>query len=154
TLFEHEKRDEVFVIMSFAPEFDDRWVRVIEPCIREDLGLKANRVDDNKSGESIVKDILDGIAHAKLVLADITSSPMRDHHGHVWPQRNGNVMWELGITHVMRVPDEVVVVRSDNDQSIFDLTQFRAFQYEPLDVLVARRYLAELARDRLRAVEQ
>src|SRR5262249_20798391 len=68
TLFEHQKRNEVFVIMSFAPEFDDRWVRVIEPCIREDLGLKANRVDYNCSGESIIHDILDGIAHARLVL--------------------------------------------------------------------------------------
>jgi hypothetical protein len=154
TLFEYEKRDEVFVIMSFAPEFDDRWLRVIEPCIREDLGLKPNRVDYNVSGESIVHDILDGVAHAKLVLADITSSPMRDVRGQTWPQRNGNVMWELGIAHVIRVPDEVVVIRSDNDPSIFDLTQFRAFPYDPRDVAASRQMLTMLAKDRLRAVEQ
>src|SRR5689334_10021836 len=117
SLFEHEKRAEVFVIMSFAPEFDDRWLRVIQPFIRQDLRLTPNRVDYNVSGESIVHDILDGIAHAKLVLADITSSPMRDAQDQIWPQRNGNVMWELGIAHVMRLPDEVVVIRSDNDPS-------------------------------------
>ena len=154
TLFENEKRAEVFVIMSFAPEFDDRWMRVIEPCIREDLRLKPNRVDYNVSGESIVYDILDGIAHAKLVLADITSSPMRNARGQVWPQRNGNVMWELGIAHVTRMPDEVVVIRSDNDPSIFDLTQFRAFPYDPRDVAGSRQMLTMLAKDRLRTVEQ
>jgi len=154
TLFDHQKREEIFVIMSFAPEFNDRWSRVIEPCIREDLGLNANRVDYNISGDSIVHDILDGIAHASLVFADITSSAMTDRDGNVWPQRNGNVMWELGIAHVMRVPDEVIVIRSDNDASIFDLTQFRAFSYEPRDVAGSRRMLAAIAQDRIRAVEQ
>ena len=38
-LFEHKRRNKVFVIMTFAPEFNDRWLRVIEPCIREELGL-------------------------------------------------------------------------------------------------------------------
>jgi hypothetical protein len=63
-------------------------------------------------------------------------------------------MWELGIAHVMRMPDEVVVIRSDNDPSIFDLTQFRAFPYEPRDVAGSRQMLTTLAKDRLRAVEQ
>jgi hypothetical protein len=118
TLFSHEKRNEVFVIMSFAREFGDRWRRVIEPAIREDLQLTPNRVDYNLSGESIVHDILDGIAHARLILADITSSIMTDQYGELWPQRNGNVMWELGIAHLMRLPDEVLLVRSDNGWSI------------------------------------
>lgn len=154
TLFTHETRDEVFVIMSFAPQFDDRWQHVIQPAICEDLKLTANRVDYNVSGESIMHDILDGIAHAKLILADITSSPMSDDRGCAWPQRNGNVMWELGIAHVMRLPDEVLVVRSDSDRSIFDLTQFRAFQYDPSEASNARRILVTLARDRLRAVDR
>src|ERR1700733_4122698 len=100
-LFEHQKRDEVFVIMSFAPEFEPRWRDIIEPCIREDLGLTANRVDYSNSGESVIHDILDGLAHAKVVVADITSTEMFDKRGNKWAQRNGNVMWELGIAHVM-----------------------------------------------------
>jgi hypothetical protein len=154
TLFDHERRDEVFVVMSFAPAFAERWVRVIEPMIREDLGLKAYRVDDSISGESVVKDILDGIAHARLVLADITSTWMTDPDGQAWPQRNGNVMWEVGIAHTMRMPDEVILVRSDADQSIFDLTQFRAFQYEPTNIPRARKFLKELCQDRLRSIDQ
>ena len=155
TLFDFKKSDEVFVIMSFAPEFNRRWERVIQPAITNELNLAANRVDYNDSGESIVHDIMDGIAHLRLVLADITSSPMTDRRGQVWPQRNGNVMWELGIAHVMRLADEVIVVRSDNDPSIFDLTQFRAFPYDPDDdEIEGRRILVSLSRDRLRSVDQ
>ena len=154
TLFQHTKRDEVFVIMSFAPDFCARWCEVIEPVIREDLGLVANRVDYNVSGESVVHDIMDGIAHARLVIADITSREMSDDRGCLWPQRNANVMWELGIAHIMRLPDEVLMVRSDREQSIFDLTQFRAFEYDPSDVDAARRLLRRLAEDRLRAIDQ
>ena len=154
TLFHHHKRDEVFVIMSFAPGFDSRWNDVIRPAIEADLKLTANRVDYNVSGESIVHDILDGIAHARVVLADITSTRMTDLRGTQWPQRNGNVMWEVGIAHTMRLPDEVVMVRSDNDPSIFDLTQFRAFQYDPSDPVIARSVLTSLIGDRLKSVDQ
>lgn len=152
--FNQTKRDEVFVIMSFAHEFEARWTDVIEPCIREDLKLTPNRVDYNRSGESIIHDILDGIAHARIVIADITCSMMSDRNGTIWPQRNGNVMWELGIAHTMRVPDEVITVRSDTEPSIFDLTQFRAFPYDPDDICGARRFLLQLASDRLKSVSQ
>ncbi|MBA3442505.1 MAG: hypothetical protein H0T92_21830 [Pyrinomonadaceae bacterium] len=140
--------------MSFAPEFDSRWVEIIEPLVSKQLKLKANRVDYNLSGESIVFDIMDGIAHARLVIADITSTQMSDVTGTVWPQRNGNVMWELGIAHTMRVPNDVLVIRSDNQPSIFDLTQFRAFTYDPTQVGEALHSLEFLAQDRLRATKQ
>jgi hypothetical protein len=153
-LVNHQKRDEVFVIMSFHDAFQRRWENVIEPCIREDLKLKANRVDYRESGESIVYDILDGIAHAKLVLSDITSVTMKDSNGVEWPQRNGNVMWEVGIAHTMRLPDEVIMIRSDSDPSIFDLTQFRAFPYDPLRVVQSRNFIRDLSLDRLRSIDQ
>jgi hypothetical protein len=154
TLFDHAKRDEIFVIMSFAPEFDSRWQSVIEPTIREDLRLTPNRVDYNLSGDSVVHDILDGIAHARLIIADITSTPMRDVCGQVWPQRNANVMWEVGIAHVMRLPDEVLLIRSDGDPSIFDLTQFRIFSYDPTNVPAARDLLKRLLDNRLKSIDQ
>lgn len=152
--FNHTKRDEAFVVMSFAAEFQARWEQVIEPCLRDDVGLTPNRVDYNQSGESIIHDILDGIAHARVVVADITCSPMKDMRGTMWPQRNGNVMWEVGIAHTMRLPDEVILIQSDNEPSIFDLTQFRAFPYHPAEVAESRKWLATLVNDRLRSVDQ
>jgi hypothetical protein len=154
SLFDRNKRDEVFVIMSFAAPFQSRWTNVLKPAIEDDLKLTANRVDYNSSGESVLHDILDGIANARLVIADITSSPMLDPGGTTWPQRNGNVMWELGVAHSMRLPDEVLIMRSDNEPSIFDLTQFRAFQYDPTDTASARSTVHHFGNDRLRTIEQ
>jgi hypothetical protein len=57
TLFAAQKRDEVFVVMSFSSDFDDRWLNVIEPVIRLDLGLTPSRVDYQISGESVVTDV-------------------------------------------------------------------------------------------------
>lgn len=154
TLFDPAKRDEVFVIMSFDSEFDERWQQIIEPVIREDLKLIPNRVDYNRSGENVIHDILDGIAHSRLVLAEITSSEMMDTSRIYWPQRNGNVMWELGVAHVMRMPDEVVIIRSDRERTIFDLTQFRAFDYDPEDFAASREMLKTLLGDRLISIDQ
>ncbi|EMI24855.1 hypothetical protein RESH_04566 [Rhodopirellula europaea SH398] len=152
-LLRHDLRDEVFVIMSFAPDFHARWEDVIQPSIR-DAGLEPVRVDYNDSGESIVHDIIDGIAHARLVVADITSTRMVDESGAWWPQRNGNVMWEVGIAHTLRLPDEVVMVRSDSDRSIFDLTQFRAFTYDPAAIEESKEWLTAIVCDRIRSVDQ
>ena len=154
TLFDPAKRDEVFVIMSFADEFDARWRRIIEPVIREDLGLKPNRVDYNRSGENVIHDILDGITHSHLVLVEITSTEMMDKNHRYWPQRNGNVMWELGVAHVMRMPDEVILIRSDRDRNIFDLTQLRAFDYDAEDFTASRDFLKTLMQDRLQSIDQ
>ncbi|HEY3835330.1 MAG TPA: hypothetical protein VGL72_02110 [Bryobacteraceae bacterium] len=154
TLFEHEKRNEVFVIMSFADELSDRWCRILAPLIQDDLHLTPIRIDDTNSGESVVSDILDGIAHARLILADITAVLLKDNEGRESREISGNVMWELGIAHVMRMPDEVVLVRSDQTKSLFDLTPFRAFQYDPNEVSASRRYLGGLCRDRLASINQ
>jgi hypothetical protein len=153
SLFGPTKRDEIFVIISFTDQFEPRWRDVIRPCIEEDIGLRAVRVDDQASGESIVHDILDGIAHARLVIADISSQPLWSKPG-TSTYRSGNVMWEVGLAHVMRVPDDVLLVKSDADTTIFDLTQFRAVEYDPRDATEARRVLSLHIRDRLRATSR
>jgi len=153
TLFDPEKGNEVFVVMSFAPEFNNCWLQIIKPAV-ESRGLIANRVDYRTSGDSIVQDIIDGIAHSQLVLADISSSPMADRNRVIWPQRNANVMWEVGIAHTMRTPDEVLLVRTDHDDSIFDLTQFRVFNYDPRDVRGSRKFLEDRIDDRIKLLEK
>ena len=153
-LFFPIKREEIFVIMSFDSQFEDRWNNLYVPAIERDLNLKANRVDYNISGDSTIHDILDSIAHAKYVIADITSVQMTDASGICWPQRNANVMWEPGIAHLMRLPDEVLILRSDEDESIFDLTQFRVFNIDPADVAESRRLIRNLIRERAQIIDQ
>ena len=67
------------------------------------------------------------IAHCRLVLADITTI------GKLGKTvvRNGNVMYEVGIAHSCRLPEEVLIFRSDNDALPFDVTNVRVNEYNP-----------------------
>jgi len=72
----NDLRNEVFVAMSFRDDLRERWDRVIRPAIEEEpwqgLSLRGVRVDTRRSGDSILTDIADGIAHAQIILADIS----------------------------------------------------------------------------------
>jgi hypothetical protein len=73
--------------------------------------------------------ILLEISEARLVLADITSIGMLDKRG----IRNGNVMYEVGLAHAVRLPEEVILVRSDKDELLFDVQGIKVHSYEPDD---------------------
>jgi hypothetical protein len=131
--------EQVFVAMSFDSRFDARWRDVIVPAA-ERLGingvrLKAHRVDTRKVGDSILTEIVQGISQSRLVLADITSIGMLDDK----IVRNGNVLYELGIAHATRLPEEVLIFRSDSDQLLFDVAGIRVNSYAPDDDAVAAR---------------
>jgi hypothetical protein len=70
-----ELRPQVFVAMSFAPQYQSRFDTVFVPAISSitygSERLIAYRVDFSKTGDSIVTDIVDGIAHSQLVLTDV-----------------------------------------------------------------------------------
>jgi hypothetical protein len=121
----------VFVAMSFDPQFSERWERVIAPAIG---GVAVNgdsllpvRVDAGKASESILTEILDGIGNSLLVFADVTSI------GQVGSRsvRNDNVMYEVGLAHAIRQPEEVLLFRSDDDKLLFDLANVRVNRYDP-----------------------
>src|SRR5262245_4473198 len=98
--FPHEPR--VFVAMSFEDRFAPHYRDVLEPAIRsvrmDGKPLEPHRVDSRQIGDSILTEILQGIAHDVLFLADITTV------GHLGgqPVRNANVMYELGVAHAVR----------------------------------------------------
>jgi hypothetical protein len=123
--------DRVFVAMSFDRRFTRRWKTVIEPavaeCTYEDRKLKAYRVDARQVSDSILTDILQGISQSRLVLADI--STVRRVGRRFF--RNANVMYELGLAHAVRLPEEVLVFRSDHDALPFDTANVRVNPYAP-----------------------
>src|SRR3972149_11872807 len=100
TYWRSEIRNEVFVAMPFHDEFTPIWTKAIKPAIENDntLNLKARRVDVSTLSGSIVVEIMDYIAHARVVLADISISESGKWKG----QRNGNVLYEVGLTHALR----------------------------------------------------
>jgi hypothetical protein len=132
SLFPSFPRDNsVFVAMSFDSRFQSRYDDVIAPAISnvsmDGVGLEAYRVDAREISDSILTDILHGISSARAILADISTI------GHVddMPIRNANVMYEVGIAHAARLPEEVLLFRSDSDQLLFDLANVRVSSYDP-----------------------
>jgi hypothetical protein len=112
----------VFVAMSFDEKYKSRYADVIVPSIENrpinGKTLSAHRVDISRSGESILSEIADGIAHSYLVLADVSTCDIGRFNQQ--PVRNANVMYEVGIALACRQPEEVLLVRDDNDKIMFD----------------------------------
>jgi len=125
------RENKVFVAMSFDDRFQSRWENVISPAIRNvavnDTSLEPHRIDTRRIGDSILTEILGGITNDRLIFADITTL------GHVdgRPIRNGNVMYEIGLAHSVRLPEEVLIFRSDSDHLLFDVANVRVNSYDP-----------------------
>ena len=119
-----ELKPQISVAMSFSPKFDARYKTIIAPAIEgilfNQVPLKAYRVDASKSGDSILTDIMDGIAHSEMILADVSSAGIDSVTGQ--PYRNGNVMYEVGIALACRQSQEVLLIRDDNDRFLFDVS--------------------------------
>ncbi len=125
------RKDEIFVAMSFSGAFSSRWENVIEPAVNsvtvDDKKLKAHRVDTRTVSDSILTEILTGISRSRLVIADITTIGIVDER----PVRNGNVLYEVGLAQAVRLPEEVLLFRSDNDPLLFDVSNIRVNSYDP-----------------------
>ena len=135
--------------ISFANEFKDIREKAIIPAIEEDLDpsmpFKAVCLNVSKISGSIHHQILDGIAHSMVVFTDISTMKTKPWKG----QRNGNVMFELGIAQAVRPTSDLVVVRSDRESLTFDINHIRVHSYSRGDLSGARRLFAKLLRDSL-----
>ncbi len=129
-------KPQIFVAMSFAPQYDDRFNQVILPAIQgiaiNKVKLTAYRVDISKSGDSILTDIMDGIAHSQMIVADISSIGKDTVSG--IPYRNANVMYEVGIALACRQPNEVLLLRDDSDKFLFDVSMIPHMKLDFTDV--------------------
>jgi hypothetical protein len=151
TFWRPELKPQVFVAMSFAPQYPQRFNDVIAPAIRaitiEGTLLQPYRVDLSKSDDSILTEIMEGIAHAQLVLADVSSIGKDSVSG--IPYRNGNVMYEVGIALACRQSHEVLLVRDDSDRFLFDVSTIPHMTMDFTDTTKARQQLQIALMERL-----
>ena len=113
--------------------FNKRWESVIAPAIkrveRNNVSLEPFRVDIRRVSDSILTEILTGISRSLVIFADVTSIGKIENKS----MRNGNVMYEIGLAHAIRLPEEVILFRSDNDDLLFDVANVRVNTYDPDD---------------------
>ena len=150
-----EEVDEVFVAMSFHEDYASRFNLVFKPAIESVLvngvRLQANRVDERKSGDSIITEMLRGISQARLILADVSDlNPGSSYKG---IHRNGNVMYELGIAHAAKSPAQVMIVRDDNAKLLFDISSIPHTTIDFQNTSAAKVVVGNLIADRLRECE-
>ncbi|MGH9197516.1 MAG: hypothetical protein ACRD1T_17460 [Acidimicrobiia bacterium] len=121
----------VFVVMPFAPDFEPRWKTVLYPAISSVTAnegqLAPYRVDARSVSDPVATEILRHISSARLVLCDITA--VEEYEGR-WI-RNGNVMYEVGLAHAVRHPQEVLLFRSDDEPLLFDIASVKVNTYDP-----------------------
>jgi hypothetical protein len=134
----------VFVAMSFNARFDHRWTHVLKPAIESialnNQPLQAHRADSSLSGDSVLTQILDDIARCRLFVADITALGQLGHdddnndnknNKNRYVVRNQNVFYEVGLAHAVRLPEEVLLFRSDDEPLAFDISNVRVHSYDP-----------------------
>lgn len=145
TFWRMELNSTIFVAMSFDDKYHARFKEVIEPAINSirvgGTQLTAYRVDISKSGDSILSDIIEGIAHAQMILADVSSIGKDTITGE--PFRNGNVMYELGLALASRHSSEVLLIRDDRDKFLFDVSTIPHKHIDFIDKKTAIKQLQE-----------
>ncbi len=142
---------EVFVAMSFHDSYLSRYEDVYKPAIESIKintdRLQAVRVDERKSGDSIVTEIVKGISQSEIVIADISSMGMAPDGYNVL--RNGNVMYELGLAHAVKSPAAVIIIKDDNDKMLFDVSSIPHFTIDFSDTEAAKERVKEIIIDRI-----
>lgn len=137
-----------FVIMPYGG--DDEVLRkhytgvynsIIEPAANK-AGYRAKRSDIESAPGNITHDIINALASAEMVVADLTSA-------------NANVFFELGIRHAFRKSGTVHIVNKSNDIP-FDIKNYRAIEYstELADISNAINLIADAIRKREDAPEK
>lgn len=110
----HDEREMLaFVLMPFDPEFNRVYHDLIVPAL-EEVGYEVRRANSVFDQRNILKDIIDYIAQADLIIAELSSL-------------NANVMYELGIAHGLSKP--TVMLTQDIAAVPFDLRSYRLITY-------------------------
>lgn len=153
TFWRPDFRPQVFVAMSFSDTYEKRFTDVIDPAVRavsvDGVSLSPFRVDLSKTGDSILTEIIDGIAHCQMFLADVSSLGYDSKTAE--PYRNGNVMYEVGLAVAARQSTEVLLIRDDKHKFLFDVSTIPHMYIDFTDPEVAQEQLRAEIESRLEA---
>lgn len=119
-----------FVLMPFAQEFTEVYDTIREAVESPELNFVCERADDIRGAGHIMESVLKGIGESEIVIADLTG-------------RNPNVFYEIGIAHMVKKVDKVILLIQDIETMPFDLNPFRCIVYKQ-SIAGARKLKADL----------
>ena len=148
----------VFVAMSFDPKFNSRWNEILSPASSKVLvnneELFSHRVDLSKKNDSLITEIVKNISESKLFIGDVSTIGYLPINANTnKPIRNANVLYEVGLAHACRLPEEVILLRSDNDLLDFDISGVRVHRYNPNNIKESIDLLINLMTEALKSVD-
>lgn len=111
----------VFVIMPFCNEMNDVYKVISEEC--KIIGLNSKRADDSIGSGIVLREIVESIEEAELLICDLT---------HERP----NVYYELGYAHgVGNESSEILLIAKKGTTLHFDIAPLRVRYYQSNDHL-------------------
>jgi hypothetical protein len=101
--------------------FDDGTANAVyEHCtmpICKEFNLEVERADEIFTTNPILEDITSAINRAAVIIADISG-------------KNPNVFYELGLSHMLKTKQTIMVTQDDFKSIPFDISHFRIIQYK------------------------
>jgi hypothetical protein len=104
-----------FVIMPFAPEFDDVYTVVQQAVHAVDSEMQVIRLDEELAAGLITEDLIKHLRESALCIADVSGA-------------NPNVMWEVGYATALNKP--VVAINQKGKPLPFDIAHVRSLMYD------------------------
>jgi len=105
-----------FAIMPFAPAFRPTYETIKSAAEDARVRFVCRRADEVFGGHQIMHTVLTELARAQVVIADLTS-------------RNPNVFYELGLAHMCKPAERVLLLTQRLRDVPFDLRAYRCIQY-------------------------
>lgn len=120
------RQPKAFIVMPFDGAFDAIYKQVIKPICEKQFQIVAVRGDEMYGPGVIVKDIIEQVNDAQLIIADI-SAQRRGTVDH--PSHNPNVFFEVGYAMALGKPT-ILMAKRTGDELPFDVSGFRVLFYE------------------------
>lgn len=106
-----------FIIMPFEDEIaNDVYELCTKPICRE-FNIKANRADEIFTTNPVIDDVINEIKEATVIIADISG-------------KNSNVFYELGMSHMLKKSQTIMITHEPFGNLPFDIVHFRIIKYE------------------------
>lgn len=123
-----------FIVMQFSAPYDQVYSDVVR-SVCESFGLEAVRADELYGPGLIIRDVVDQIIRARVVIADITPP-------------NPNVYFEVG--YALALNKQIILLAKKGTELPFDVSAFRVLFYE--DSIAGKSRVEENLSRHLRAI--
>ena len=106
-----------FVIMPFNDEIANDVYKLCTKPVCKEFGLDVQRADEIFTPNPLLDDIVAAIEESAVIIADISG-------------KNPNVFYELGMSHMLKRTQTIMITHEEYKSIPFDISHFRIIKYE------------------------